>query len=290
MTGHLVHVGYAKAGSTFLQNWFAAHPQLAYRKGGIAGFDSVWRMAAEAAVPQPGVRYRVTSYEGLTSPHPDAAGNRFDAEHRSRAGAAADQTRACDMLANLFPAATILIVTRGFRTVIMSAYSQYVRIGGQASLEDLFSQEDVEHYWRYDDVIQSYRRRFGSAAVIVLPYERLRDDPEAFCQDIETRLGLDHGPVSRDRVNQALSPTELRWYPRLAALANRLPFGAAERVRRAAFTNRLRIPIQALQAVHPLPPVTSSLVTDALLERFRGQADGLRQDSLYAPYADDYLF
>ena len=28
MIGHLIHIGYAKAGSTFLRSWFAQHPQL----------------------------------------------------------------------------------------------------------------------------------------------------------------------------------------------------------------------------------------------------------------------
>jgi hypothetical protein len=35
---HLIHIGYPKAGSTFLQESFASHPELAYRKGAIAGF------------------------------------------------------------------------------------------------------------------------------------------------------------------------------------------------------------------------------------------------------------
>ena len=41
MTGHLIHIGYAKAGSSFLRSWFAQHPQLAYAEGGIAGFPDV---------------------------------------------------------------------------------------------------------------------------------------------------------------------------------------------------------------------------------------------------------
>ena len=41
MTEHLIHIGYPKAGSTLLRQWFEAHPQILYASGGLAGFDSV---------------------------------------------------------------------------------------------------------------------------------------------------------------------------------------------------------------------------------------------------------
>jgi hypothetical protein len=37
---HLIHIGYAKAGSKFLQRWFEAHPDLAYRTAGLGGFPA----------------------------------------------------------------------------------------------------------------------------------------------------------------------------------------------------------------------------------------------------------
>jgi hypothetical protein len=49
MSRHLVHIGYPKAGSTYLQRWFASHPQLAYREGGIAGFPNVYALARDGA-------------------------------------------------------------------------------------------------------------------------------------------------------------------------------------------------------------------------------------------------
>ena len=37
----LLHIGYSKAGSSFLQKWFKEHPQLRYAPRGLAGFDTV---------------------------------------------------------------------------------------------------------------------------------------------------------------------------------------------------------------------------------------------------------
>src|SRR5688572_8511748 len=70
MTGHLIHIGYPKTGSNFLRRWFDAHPQLAYANDGIAGFTNVYEVARSGAALPTDVRYRVTSAEGLATPHP----------------------------------------------------------------------------------------------------------------------------------------------------------------------------------------------------------------------------
>ena len=69
MTGHLIHIGYPKTGSNFLRRWFAAHPDLAYIEGGIGGFAGVLDIAREGVSPHPDAAYRVTSAEGLATPH-----------------------------------------------------------------------------------------------------------------------------------------------------------------------------------------------------------------------------
>jgi hypothetical protein len=69
MTGHLIHIGYAKAGSNFLRSWFARHSQLAYAPGGIAGFHDIYSLARESASQGRRPLYRVTSSEGLATPH-----------------------------------------------------------------------------------------------------------------------------------------------------------------------------------------------------------------------------
>lgn len=104
MTGHLLHIGYPKAGSTFLQRWFETHPQLLYSPGGVAGFRDVYSVARAAAVPAGDERYRVTSDERFTAPRADAGDFVVD-YRRDGPDPAARQARACDLLYELFPSA-----------------------------------------------------------------------------------------------------------------------------------------------------------------------------------------
>ena len=295
MTGHLIHIGYAKAGSTYLRRWFAAHPQLAYVEGGIAGFGNVHQLATPARAATPDPRYRVTSCEGFASPHSygsDASETSPDpgAGARYRSG----QAEICGRLAGLFPNARILFVTRGFRAMILSSYSQYVRTGGAAALEEMVAGADQA--WNYDHVVDLYGRAFGAANVIAMPYELLRDDAGGFLKVLERILGLDEFPFSNPQVNRSLSEVEMAWYPRFSRALRTLPVGEALRGRllrlqaRGAFNNRFRLPIRILQRLRPAAPVTEISVPEALLEQYRGKADGLGGNPLYAPYADDYLF
>lgn len=285
MPGHLIHIGYPKTGSTLLQHWFAAHPQIAYRKGGLGGFETVWQIAQEAAGPRRAVLWRVTSSETLAVPMPARPSTATD-----RAQELADaERRSCDLLADLFPGSSVLIVTRGFRSMILSSYSQYVRTGGEGSLQALMDDAREARAWDYDRLIRLYRGAFGTDRTIVLPYEALRDDPARFLRMVEGRLGLDPGPVPQHRVNESLSPVELAWYPRLAAAARRVSPRAAAGLARLSFANRLRGPIRLLQAVRPLPAVGAALNPDSILQPYRGRADSLRDLPEYAPYAAEYL-
>ena len=301
MTGHLIHIGYAKAASTFLRNWFAHHPQLAYVPDGIAGFRDVHGMVREAASARSGVLYRVTSSEALSSPHASAGEKAVDYDAMQRTPMPRAQVEACDLLAALFRNAHILIVTRGFRSMVLSSYSQYVRSGGLDSLDDWCSSPDPadgarRSPWNYDFIIGLYRRAFGDARVIVLPYELLRDDAAAFLGEIASRLGLSAVGVPPGRPNPSLTPIELAWYPRIGRPMRALALG--ERGRRmawqfyvhAAMTNRLRRPIALLQWLRPVPPVDDAPLTPELMQHGRGLASSLRDEPLYRPYASDYLF
>jgi Sulfotransferase family len=291
---HLIHIGLPKTGSTYLQRWFAQHPQMAFRHGGIAGFGDVDEMAREAASPHP-ARVRVTSSELLGVAY-------------SRSGLAPDhalegtvdhdgQARVCALLASLFPTAHVLLVTRGFRAMLLSAYSEHVRQGGPSDFwERLPEPGDAQaNVWKYDALVALYRRAFGDR-LIVLPYELLRDRPERFLREIESRLGVEHFPPLAETLNASLSPAELRWYPRLSRLVRRLPIG--DRLRRRLFASyvpriggrRLGRLVAFLQRLRPAPPLSPGAEWDeALARRVRGMANALCEEPLYAPYAADYF-
>ena len=284
--GHLIHVGFPKAGSTFLQEWFARHPQFAYVEGGIAGYSNVWDIARQVASSDPGVMYRVTSDERLTIPPL--------ADSLSFAGASA-QTGACAALKRLFPDARVLLVTRGFRSTCVSSYSQYVREAGSLDLRSVVLRATAAGtIWDYDEIIRTYEEAFGEQ-LTVLPYELLRDDPGRFVGVLAAELGLATSGPLPGRVNPSLSPAELGWYPALSRLVESIPLrGRARRRLLAAWSrrtreNRLARLIRLLQVLRPAPAVDGASVTDDLLEPLRGRAEVLRGRSLYAGYEAKYL-
>ena len=299
VSGHLIHIGYAKAGSTFLQRWFAANPQLQYVEGGIAGYRDIYDVARQSADPDPGIRWRVSSSEGLATPHPFVGLRDIDYRRMHGLQLPDAQAAVCHGLARLFPEASVLLVTRGFRSMMLSSYSQYVRTGGPDeffALREGFGSEShpSRHAWDYDGLIRLYRAAFGDR-LIVLPYELLRDNSDTFIRILEAQLGLDHFPPPSQRVNEGLSGVEIRWYPRLSRLLRKLPVGARLQQRifvrysRAATDNRLRHLIRLLQRISPAEPVTEALVSAEVLERFRGKAEALRSEPLYRPYKEEYL-
>jgi hypothetical protein len=72
---HLIHIGYPKAGSTFLQAWFEQHPELCYAPGGLGGFYNIYEICRPSGRA---CKYFVTSFEGIATPHESAGDFRLD--------------------------------------------------------------------------------------------------------------------------------------------------------------------------------------------------------------------
>ena len=299
MTGHLIHIGYPKTGSNFLRRWFEAHPELAFARRGLAGFGSVYEIAREGAAPLPGIRYRVTSGEALATPDRRVGDARIDYSNEREQPMGEAQARVCETLASVFPDAHILIVTRGFRPLILSAYSQYVRTGGTASFADFYrpgapAAERWRETWDYDHLLALYRGAFPGR-VVVLPWEMMRDDPAAFTTTLAGKLGIAALDPPLVRPNVGLSPVELAWYPRLTRFVRALPVGGPLRRRiegrylRLARANRLSRAVGLLQRLRPRPPVTDSALTAEIEAAMWGKAGSLRGDPLFQPYLTDYF-
>jgi hypothetical protein len=301
VSGHLIHIGCPKAASNFLRRWFKCHPQLQYLEGGIAGFRNVYEIAAHSVQHDPSILYRVTSCEALATPNRDVGQPSIDYQEISRSAMRKAQAQVADTLASLFTQARILLLTRGFRSLILSAYSQFVRTGGQLDFADYCQHLQTwvaggDDVWDYNMLVDLYTARFGVENVIVLPYELLGDDPAAFTHVLEQRLGLDHAAVPAERVNPSLSAVDMRWYPRLNRAVFALPLGPRLKRRalslylRGSIANRFRIVISMLQHVRPAVPVTADLLPEQLAQSFHGKAERLRGIPHYGKYAREYLF
>jgi hypothetical protein len=290
---HLLHVGYPKTGSTYLQRWFEAHPQFAYVEGGVAGFRSVYSIVHEAAAGRPDPLYSVTSCESLSIPGLDAGKPSVDYERSFAFDIPAAQSRACSMLAELFPGAAVLIITRGFRSLIRSALSQYARSGGDIDVLQLIGADrghGLTVVYDYDRLIGEYRRAFGTENVIVLPYELLRDDAQTFIRTLAARLGVEPTAAPAGRINEGLSPVELYWVPRLTRFVRHLRSRKLfDSYVSAVARGRLRPAVAVLQRLRPGTPVTADSIPQEFVEAFRGRAESLRGNPLYAAYAAEYL-
>jgi hypothetical protein len=304
MARHLIHIGYPKAGSTFLQAWFERRPDLRYAPGGLGGFYNAYELARPSGAVY---QYYVTSFEGLATPHESAGGVRLEfggAEPERVDRIKEDQAGVCALLKSLYPSSRVLIVTRGFRGMIVSAYSQSVRMGGRLHLDGMCRKlaerlsDDSRHYYDYDYLVRLYAEAFGEENLIVMPYELLRDDQDGFLAALEGRLGLEHAEIEIGRVNPSLSAEELYWYPvisrAVAAAASRLGDARFKRVYRwyvgKTLDNRLRPFIKVLGRLRPDRRITEADFPADILRHCEGKANRLKGLPLYAPYAAEYVW
>lgn len=304
MAQHLIHIGYPKAGSTFLQAWFERHPELLYKPGAHGGFHNVYEVARPSGEV---FKYHVSSFEGLSMPHESAGGLRLDlggAEPERPDPVKENQAGVCALLKGLYPGGRVLIVTRGFREMIISSYSQSVRMGGRVHLEGMCRQlsgrlrDDAQHYFDYDYLVGLYAEAFGGENLIVLPYELLRDDADRFLAVLEERLGLEHADIELGRLNPSLSPEELYWYPLISravsSAASRLGPRGFRRVYRwyvgKTLDNRLRPLVKALSLLRPGRKITGAEFPAEMLRYCEGKAMRLKDDPLYARYGAEYLW
>jgi len=218
----VVHIGYPKTGSTWLQNHVWNNPRL----GLCAAMTrlEVYRMFRQphpldfqARTAQCELQRRVAervSRECVPTISDEAlSGSLFAAGY--------DSAEIASRLHQVLPDARIVMVIREQKGIILSSYRQYVRDGGQCSLRrflcppglaamyyPLFS---VDHY-RYEPLVSTYRRLFGEDNVHVAIFEQLQRDPAAFARKIvqfahgnsEFVDGLDELPMQQ-RANTMLS-------------------------------------------------------------------------------------
>ena len=261
-------------------------------------------------------RYHVTSAEHLATPPGDDLAKIMEMASgaaRSPVPIQIRQAANCRVLRNLFPGSKVLIVTRGFRALHLSGYSQEVKrgsvLGVKARYEalrrarrELPAQDGVDRrayrHRDFDYVIALYREAFGRDDVIILPYELLRDDQQRFVAVLEQRLGLEHHQIPIGRLNVSLTPEELAWYPRISRCVSALLSLLGKRAHRRCYPlytrlvmgNRLAPLVRFLSWLRPGRAVTEDDFSDRPWISSYGLADSLRVDPLYAPYAVDYLW
>ena len=186
----LVHIGYHKTASTWLQENLFDNPDSGFQR-----FFSQKDARDKIALANPldfnaqelkkyyeeqidSDKYSVISNERLSG-NPHSGGY--------------DSKDIADKIHEAFPEAKILIVIREQRSILFSNYIQYIRAGGPCSIEDYLNPSKRNmatiplfnyHHFAYLSLVKYYYKLFGKDKVLVLPYELFQEDAKAFCQEI----------------------------------------------------------------------------------------------------------
>ena len=285
---HLIHIGYPKTGSSYLHRWFSTHPQILHSPNGLAGFAGTADFTAAAAHGKSDRAWYVTSAVSLASPGPGVGrGLGWDVDSPYRPNELREaRERVCAQLADIFPNAYVLMVTRGFRSMILSTYSEYLRVGGLADF-DRFVRLIIENPWNYDCMLALYRRAF-CGRVIVLPFELLAGNPRLFRSELERRLEISSFEFPDEKVRPSLSSAELLWYPRVRSLYRGNAFVRFQVEPR--IINRLGPLFSVLNGIYRTPGPSADAIPDEIIDRMRGHTKLLKQEPPYYPYGQEYLF
>lgn len=198
----LIHVGYHKTGTSWLQQELFSRTD--------RGFHPL------ALPPRPGTPAAKRGSEKLIHTH--SLG--FDAETvRKELCAAVDPSQSgCPVISNerlsgypdsgeydskdiaerlhaVFPNAKILIVIREQTSMIVTCYYEYLKQGGACSIDDYVTRRDGKRptfsldQFRYDRLIAHYAKLFGGDNLLVLPYELFRTKPGLFVERLANFVG-----------------------------------------------------------------------------------------------------
>lgn len=200
----LIHIGYHKTGSTYLQeDWFADEnlPFIGPWSRETLLIDFIKASPFEFEPQKMQNKYgdminelyelgktTVLSYEDFSGC--PGSGGYNSAEIAKR-------------LFSVFPDAKILIFIRKQQDVLLSYYKQYIRDGGASTLQEFLHppQEGIVRvpffrpdFYEFHHLINFYQNLFSPHQVLVIPYEKLRQDPQVVFEDVLKFTG--HNPAS----------------------------------------------------------------------------------------------
>ncbi|MCB9898544.1 MAG: sulfotransferase [Planctomycetes bacterium] len=212
----LIHIGYHKTGTSWLQERLFPRRDLGWMRVSLKqprfhaphSFDFDAESYRAHYLP----RVAQATEEGAV---PVLSGERLSGNPHS---GGYDSKEIADRLRSVFDDARILVVVREQRSMILSSYFQYVRVGGACSLADYaFAPPDYRRpmfsldNFRYDRLVAYYQKLFGRSRVMVGLFEDFRANVRAFVRSVSRFGGAetpDDAPFD-ERVNPSLGPVSV---------------------------------------------------------------------------------
>ncbi len=206
----LLHIGYHKTGTTWLQRHVFGYPG-----SGFSQMGGAQRLIAVNAFDFRPKRIRKQMERKMGQAHsqgllPVLSSERLSGEPHF---GGYDSELIADRLAAVFPNARILVVVREQTSMFLSIYKEYIRRGGAASLRQYLARPS-DGYWmpqfrfeflEYHRLISYYQDLFGAESVLVLPHELFRAQPGAFLEKIGEFVGVPATQPHVRPVNVSLS-------------------------------------------------------------------------------------
>ena len=245
----LIHIGYPKTGTSWLQKRLFVDTEIGFtmpveRAQLRDHFVNIYPFDFD---PQPiEAFYAQPVGQALAAGHvPVFSEERFSGHHYS---GGYDAKEIAERLISVFPNGRVLIVIREQKAMIFSIYKHYVQKGGPSSFTDFVNPPgppripyfNFRHY-AYDRLIAYYYQCFGKENVLVLPYEMLPVDQVGYVRRILEFAEVPHPELAAgrtyymDRVNPSLNGVQM----------------LAQRVMNRYFGKRSSI---NLHSVLPMPP------------------------------------
>lgn len=236
----LVHVGYHKTGTTWLQRFLFKNAAVGFANPFDEYRDIQGRLVHVNSLDFDANACRSFFKDGIERTHDAGLLPVVSAERLcgSIFFGGYDSKELADRLRAVLPEACVLIVIREQCRMILSSYKQYVRAGGACTLAHFLEPPRqggtvapgfrLEHF-RYHRLVGHYQRLFGPRRVLVLPYEWFCAEPmeyvsriAAFCDLHVADEALRLLPFG-ERENESLHGTSL-------ALKRRLNFFVRDRL------------------------------------------------------------
>lgn len=231
----LIHIGYHKTGSSFLQFHVFDNKALGFKT--VLSSEKV----KEAFIYPHPYAFDAQATQAALYPEIRAIADSKLLPVITREGLSGqlfygglDSLESLRRLHAVLPVARILIVIREQDSMLLSTYNQFVRRGGCESLETfLKDREDMVRFnpiqFAYHHLIGAYQQHYGRDSVQVLPFELFLKTPADYIARILTFAGVEPNaeaiaalPFGK-RVNPAMPTTMMtirRWLNHIAAHPN----------------------------------------------------------------------
>ncbi len=288
---YLIHVGYPKAGSTLLGDWFEKHPTFGFSDfqiGGLADTNSLIQLSKLPDCNQPEIavvrdmRFSIPRIE--------------DIDLTDISNIKLDQKRVCETLFSFFPSSKVLIITRGYKGLLSANYSQYIKEGGTYNINDIQKFTFVlKELFDYSFLIEIYCEKFGKENVIVLPFELLKEDSASFFQNIENNLEIPnfeyHAPVLNPSINLSEANTLRQKSIVIERLTSRMG-SVGKRIKAHYIENRRKKAFEwdSNEVLKATKTETTPLVEidDSMLAHFVPNSSILKNYPIFEPFLSKY--